>query len=137
MFVLMMQGYSLSATLPEDSGLGERFWYWRGASGQSYIHSIYAPDLCPPVAGAVFVVVRKVGGIRTALSIGRFGADGLRSTAISTVADDEVHVHLLARDGEPAERVLRDLAATLDNAPPPRSELRPWQKPVQLELLAA
>lgn len=137
MFVLMMQGYSLSATLPEDSGLGERFWYWRGASGQSYIHSIYAPDLCPPVAGAVFVVVRKLGGVRTAVSIGRFGADGLRSTAISTVADDEVHVHLLARDGEPAERVLRDLAATLDNAPPPRSEPRPWQKPVQLELLAA
>jgi len=137
MFVLMMQGYSLSATLPEDSGLGERFWYWRGASGQSYIHSIYAPDLCPPVAGAVFVVVRKVGGIRTALSIGRFGADGLQSTAISAAAGDEVHVHLLARDGEPAERVLRDLAATLDNAPPPRSEPRPWQKPVQLELLAA
>ena len=137
MFVLMMQGYSLSATLPEDSGLGERFWYWRGASGQSYIHSIYAPDLCPPVAGAVFVVVRKLGGVRTAVSIGRFGADGLRSTAISTVTGDEVHVHLLARDGEPAERVLRDLAATLDNAPPPRSEPRPWQKPVQLELLAA
>ena len=137
MFVLMMQGYSLSATLPEDSGLGERFWYWRGASGQSYIHSIYSPDLCPPVAGAVFVIVRKVGGVRTALSIGRFDVDGLRPTAISTAAGDEVHVHLLARDGEPAERVLRDLAATLDNAPLPRSEPRPWQKPVQLELLAA
>ena len=56
----MMQGYSLSATLTEDPGLGERFWYWRGASGQPYIHSIYAPDLCPPVAGAVFVVVPPV-----------------------------------------------------------------------------
>ncbi len=134
----MMQGYSLTATLPEDLGLGERFWYWRGASGQAYIHSIYTPDLCPPVAGAVFVVVRKAGGVRTALSIGRFGADGLRPGAISTAAaGDEVHVHLLARDGEPAERVLRDLAASLDNAPPPRSEPRPWQKPVQLELLAA
>ena len=134
----MMQGYPLSATLPEDSGLGERFWYWRGASGQSYIHSIYAPDLCPPVAGAVFVIVRNAGGIRSALAIGRFGADGQRSTAIPTVAaGDEIHVHLLARDGEPAERVLRDLAATMDDTPLLRSEPRPWQKPVQLELLAA
>lgn len=138
MFVLMMQGYPLSATLPEDSGLGERFWYWRGVSGQSYIHSIYAPDLCPPVAGAVFVIVRSAEGVRTALSIGRFGADGLKPASISkAAAGDEVHVHLLARDGEPAERVLRDLAATLDDAPLPRSEPRPWQKPVQLELLAA
>ena len=137
-FVLMMQGYSLTATLPEDPGLGERFWYWRGASGQSYIHSIYAPDLCPPVAGAVFVIVRKSGGVRTALSIGRFGADGLRSTAIPMIAaGDEIHVHLLARDGEPAERVLSDLAATMGDTPLPRSEPRQWQKPVQLELLAA
>ena len=60
----MMQGYSLSATLTEDPGLGERFWYWRGASGQPYIHSIYAPDLCPPVAGAVFVVVRDLARFR-------------------------------------------------------------------------
>jgi hypothetical protein len=134
----MMQGYPLSATLPEDSGLGERFWYWRGASGQSYIHSIYAPDLCPPVAGAVFVIVRKAGGSRTAVSIGRFGADGLRPVAFSTVlAGDEIHVHLLARDGELAERVLRDLAATLEDPLLPRSEPRPWQKPVQLDLLAA
>jgi hypothetical protein len=134
----MMQGHSLSANLPEDPSLGERFWYWRGASGQSYIHSIYAPDLCPPVAGAVFVIVRRAGGVRTALSIGRFGADGLNPAAILKAAvGDEVHVHLLARDGEPAERVLRDLAATLVEAPLPRSEPRPWQKPVQLELLAA
>ena len=134
----MMQGYSLSASLPEDSGPGERFWYWRGASGQSYIHSIYDPDLCPPVAGAVFVLVRKVAGIRTAFSTGRFGSDGLRPQATaSTSKGDEIHVHLLAREGEPAERVLRDLSAALDDMDVPRTEPRPWRKPVQLELLAA
>ena len=134
----MMQGYSLSATLPEDSGLGERFWYWRGASGQSYIHSIYAPDHCPPVAGAVFVIVRKSAGMRTAIAIGRFGADGLRPADIpAPAAEDEIHVHLLARDGEAGERVLRDLSAMLDDPLPCRPETRAWRKPVQLELLAA
>src|SRR6478609_4572749 len=97
----MMQGYPLSATLPEESGLGERFWYWRGASGQSYIHSIYAVDLCPPVAGAVFVIVRKISGSRSAIAVGRFAADGLRSPDFGKPLDgDEIHVHLLARDGD-------------------------------------
>lgn len=135
----MMQGYSLSATLPEDSGLGERFWYWRGASGQAYIHSIYAHDHCPPVPGAVFVIVRGVGGVRTAVEIGRFGEDSARpSGGIQTAAGDEIHVHLLARDGEAAERVLRDLAAAhAEDAAPRRPEAKAWRKAVQLELLAA
>lgn len=135
----MMQGYSLSANLPEDSGLGERFWYWRGASGQSYIHSIYAPDLCPPVPGAVFVIVRNIGGTRTAIVTGRFGTDGLRPAGIAPPSSaDEVHVHLLARETQAAERVLMDLAATLDApAAPARGEPKTWRKPVQLELLAA
>jgi hypothetical protein len=135
----MMQGYPLSATLPEDSGLGERFWYWRGASGQSYIHSIYAPDLCPPVAGAVFVIVRKNGGVRSAVALGRFGSDGLRfAGAVAPAPGDEIHVHLLAREGDAAEAVLRDLAATLDEGmTPARPEPKLWRKPVQLELLAA
>lgn len=134
----MMHGYSLSATLPEDSGLGERFWYWRGASGQSYIHSIYAPDHCPPVAGAVFVVVRKSAGTRTAVAIGRFGVDGLRPPGFCALTPgDEIHVHLLARDGEAAERVLRDLEETLEETPACRPEPKLWRKPVQLDLLAA
>lgn len=134
----MMHGYSLSATLPEDSGLGERFWYWRGASGQSYIHSIYAPDLCPPVAGAVFVIVRKSHGVRAAVSTGRFGADGLLPPGTrAPAAGEEIHVHLLARENAAAERVLRDLDATRDGAVPVIAEPPALRKPVQLELLAA
>lgn len=134
----MMQGYSLSATLPEEYGLGERFWYWRGASGQSYIHSIYALDLCPPVAGAVYVVVRKTGGSRMAVAIGRFGADGSAPSLAAASSGDEVHVHLLARDAEAADAVLRDLAAALETEAAPRPpEPKMWRKPVQLELLAA
>ena len=137
-FVLMMQGYSLTATLPEEFGLGERFWYWRGASGQSYIHSIYALDLCPPVAGAVFVIVRRTGGARSAIAVGRFGSDGgLPRTFSSLSAGDEIHVHLLVRDGEGAVRVQHDLEAALEERGAAWPEPKAWRKAVQLELLAA
>jgi len=136
----MMKGHSLSASLPEDSGLGERFWYWHGASGQRYIHSIYARGLCPPVPGAVFVLVRASCGTRRAVAVGRFDAQGMMSLPLSQTVlsgDEEVHVHLLAREEESAERVWRDLQAALE--PPARAiaEPRPYTKPVQLELLAA
>lgn len=134
----MMQGYSLSAHLPEDSGLGERFWYWRGASGQSYIHSIYAADHCPPVPGAVFVVVRRQAGQRHAVVAGCFGTDGLMPPPFKPLAaDEEIHVHLLARDVEGAKRVLADLLATLEDGPALRVEPRGVSKPVQLEFLLA
>lgn len=133
----MMHGYSLSASLPEDTGLGERFWYWRGASGQSYIHSIYSPELCPPVAGAVFVLVCNSGGARRAVATGRLGAEGSVPCEVRQQLADEIHVHLLARDGEAAERILSDLAATLERPLEQQSVNRSWNKPVQLELLAA
>ena len=138
-FVLMMHGYSLSANLPEDFGLGERFWYWRGASGQSYIHSIYSRDLCPAVPGAVFVLVRKSGGERQALCTGRFGGDGKLPHKYAHICgnDVEVHVHLLARDPETALSVLRDLEATIEGAAISLPEARAYRKPVQLDLLAA
>lgn len=135
----MMHGYSLSANLPEDFGLGERFWYWRGASGQSYIHSIYSRDLCPPVPGAVFVLVRKSDSGRQALCAGRFSGDGKLPQKHAHICgnDVEVHVHLLARDAETAGSVLRDLEATVDVPAIPLPEARIYRKPVQLDLLAA
>lgn len=138
----MMQGHSLSATLAEDPGLGERFWYWRGASGQRYIHSIYARDLCPRVPLAVFVLVRSSGGVRRPVAVGRFDAEGmmrLPGTMAGQWDDEEIHVHLLAREEDGAERVLRDLQAAMN--PPAHArgpaEARPYVKPVQLDLLAA
>lgn len=134
----MMQGYSLSASLPEDTGLGERFWYWRGVSGQSYIHSIYPPDFCPPVPGAVFVIVRKSDGVRNAIAVGRFGEGGsLPADLLPTAAGHEVHVHLLTRDEKAVDRVLQDLRGALQDVASDRSDLRSWRRPVQLELLAA
>lgn len=140
MFVLMMQGETLSASFPDDSGLGERFWYWRGASGRRYIHSIYRRDLCPPVAGAVVVIVRLQGGSRRPVAVGRFTAEALAAIAMTSGGrpeEEEIHVHLLARDEEAAQRVLDDLQAAMTAGPPARAEARSIPKPVQLDLLAA
>jgi hypothetical protein len=41
---MLIHGFPITAKLPEELGIGERFWYWRGASGRNYIHSIYAAD---------------------------------------------------------------------------------------------
>jgi len=139
-FVLMLQGHPLTAILPEDPGLGERFWYWRGASGRSYIHSIYRRDLCPPVAGAVFVIVSVKGGMRRAVSVGRFHAQGTSCGAHAGEdwpGEEEIHVHLIARDEEGAEQVLADLLAAVSSEPPAMAEPRPYARPVQLDLLAA
>ena len=138
MFVLMMYGQPLSLALPEDFGLGERFWYWRGASGQRYIHSIYQRHLCPPVPGAVYVLVRVCGGSRRALAVGRFDAEGNMSGALplgGQPGEEEIHVHLLAREEETARHVMRDLLAAM--AVPPPVEAKAYARPVQLELLAA
>ncbi|MDE2386021.1 MAG: hypothetical protein KGO53_15525 [Alphaproteobacteria bacterium] len=103
-----------AAELPD---LLERFWYWRGASGQNYIHSVYAPETCPPLPGAVYVGVKRAGGMRIALSVGRFAPFWDKALPGASFADfrgcDEVHVHLLARGAESAEAVRRDLAAAL------------------------
>lgn len=115
----MLNGHPISAKLPEDLGFGERFWYWRGLSGQSYIHSIYSRESCPPLPGAVYVVVRNIEGRRKPVCVGRFPAliEGSRpdaSTFVQGMADDdEIHVHLLARDMTAAESVCRDLDGAL------------------------
>ena len=111
----MLNGHPISAKLPEDLGFGERFWYWRGHSGQSYIHSIYSRESCPPLPGAVYVAVRKAYGNRQPIRVGRFpvAIDGSRldlSVLLPWLeVGDEIHVHLLARDSETADRVERDL----------------------------
>jgi hypothetical protein len=136
----MMHGHPLSVTLPEDSDLGERFWYWRGASGQSYIHSIYPRGLCPVVLGAVFVIVSVRDGARRAVSAGRFTTEASANSGVRPAGwldEEEIHVHLLARSEECASLVLRDLLAAMNAVPQPAAEPRLHVRPVQLDLLAA
>ena len=114
MYVPMnIHGSPISKTAATDSpDLLERFWFWRGASGQNYIHSVYAPDHCPPLPGAVYVGVKRTSGMRIAMSVGRFSSFYCEMPDFGDC--NEVHVHLLARKPGAAEDVRRDLLAAMD-----------------------
>jgi hypothetical protein len=143
MFVLMLNGHPISAKLPEDLGFGERFWYWRGRSGQSYIHSIYSRETCPPLPGAVFILVRRDYGSRVPVRVGRFpfSIEGSRLDIAKLVpgleVGDEIHVHLLARDSNSAEHVLCDLGRALQDDSVPGVGVPGFAEITQSMLVAA
>ena len=140
---MLIQGSPLSTKLPEDLGLGERFWYWRGASGRRYIHSIYGAGACPPLPGAVFVAVSRQGGERRAIAAGRLSSfwdgslAGLAGAGLAGVEADEIHVHLLARNSEAADAVLDDLLAARDGRQARLAFHGDFREPAQLQLLPA
>ena len=107
---MLIQGSPISINFPLGSNDNERFWYWRGASGKKYIHSVYAGCACPPLPGAVYLAGRRIGQLRTVTAMGRFSPfwDGT-SSELADVDADEIHVHLLARDDVAANAVLDDL----------------------------
>lgn len=112
---MLIHGSPISIEFPQGFGDAERFWYWRGASGKKYIHSVYAVGVCPPLPGAIYVAVRRIGNLRTVIAINRFAPfwDGTFS-AHENLAADEIHVHLLARDDVAANTVLSDLKAAFE-----------------------
>jgi hypothetical protein len=112
---MLIHGSPISIEFPPGFGDTERFWYWRGASGKKYIHSVYAVGSCPPLPGAIYVAVRRIGNLRTVIAINRFAPfwDGTFS-AHENLDADEIHVHLLARDSVAANAVLGDLKAAFE-----------------------
>ena len=134
----MLEGYSLSGLLPADAALAERFWYWRGASGQAYIHSIYCRELCPRLAGAIYLIVHGSGATRHAVAVGRLGPDGrLPADDHARQGREEIHVHLLARDGAVADRIEADLREALNAGAHPATTMKTARCGIQLELLVA
>jgi len=116
---MTIRGFPLSAKLPEDLNFGERFWYWRGASGRNYIHSIYGARSCPPLPGAVYVAVHREGAKRQAIATGRFpsfweGSPDGASDLLRKLEADEIHVHLLSRNEREASAVSEDLGRAFD-----------------------
>jgi hypothetical protein len=112
---MLIHGSPISIDFPPGSAEAERFWYWRGASGKKYIHSVYPVGGCPPLPGAIYVAVRRIGNLRTVIAINRFAPfwDGTFS-AHENLDADEMHVHLLARDTVAANVVLNDLRAAFE-----------------------
>lgn len=109
---MLIQGFPFPTKLPGDPAGADRFWYWRGASGRKYIHSVYAWGACPPLPGAVYVAVKRHGSLRIVIAVSRFSPvwdDAFR--AFRELDADEVHVHLLARNSAHADTVLADLTS--------------------------
>ncbi len=112
---MLIHGTPIAADLPSDPDFKDRFWYWTGASGRKYIHSVYGLDDCPPLPGAIYVAVRREGPLRIVLGIGRFtpfwdGPLGGRDlVSLRRQGVDEIHVHLLAKSPEVAAAILEDL----------------------------
>jgi hypothetical protein len=110
---MIIHGTPLSSELLRDADAKDRFWYWRGASGRKYIHSVYAADLCPPLPGATYVLVRRAGTLRVALAAGRLSEWSGNLPPGFALDGCELHVHLMARDDADAECIADDLAAAL------------------------
>jgi hypothetical protein len=112
---MLIHGSPLAIELPSDPAIQDRFWFWTGASGRRYIHSVYPVNDCPPLPGAVFVLVKRYGTMRTVVGVGRFSPhwDGVAcrvgARGVSLADADEVHVHLLAKSLPERDAILNDL----------------------------
>ena len=102
------------------TALATRYLSWEGASGKSYVFTVYAAADCPAFCDAVLLVVARGAGSRrwvlAALDTGPFPEPALARAErdFSRFGDAlEFHIHLLARS--PAERreAIADLAARL------------------------
>ncbi len=85
-----------------------QFCFWRGASGDRYVHHIYDLIACPEVPASNYMLVdRDAAGRRKVLHVGRakHAAPSLNLAEIrhlgARLGASEVHVHLLAEtDGQ-------------------------------------
>ena len=109
---MLIHGSPISINFPLGSNDNERFWYWRGVRARNTSTPSMLADACPPLPGAIYVAVRRIGHLRTVTAMGRFSPfwDGT-SSELAGVDADEIHVHLLARDNAAANAVLDDLQA--------------------------
>jgi hypothetical protein len=130
---------------PEHSAA--RICYWRGASGEKHLFTMYSLIDCPPLPQSAYILVtRDEDGHRTAAHVGVASEDAptLNLAAIrqrgAQLGVNEVHVHFLAASDEARMLVACDLRAQLfgslasepvpvEQDPPVRTE-RPLRKRV-------
>lgn len=105
-----------SARISLEAAVGEKFHYWFGLSGCNYLHTVFAPDACPPLENASYIAVyRDPYGTRHVLGIGlletqqKDGAAGRKTVNHKFVGANEVHLHLLAETPRASARIVEDL----------------------------
>lgn len=104
------------ARVYSEIGFPHSFHYWRGASGNRYLHMVYSLVGCPALPKANYILVRRHDdGRRVALALGQTRDDAvslnlahLRHEGAKRGAN-EVHIHLLADTPEARDAVETDL----------------------------
>lgn len=108
---------SRSRTAASAQAAPHDFTFWRGATGSRYVHTVYSLLECPELPNAnVLLVRRHATGRAEVVHIGSVEHDAgssnlaeVRLTAAKLGAT-EVHVHLLAADGDERAAIVRDLS---------------------------
>lgn len=91
---------------------------WRGASGKSYVHSVYSLLECPPLPKATYLLVRREHGARRRVlhvGLGQHEAATLNLAGIrqrgAQLGANEVHVHFAAQSDAARTLTVCDLRA--------------------------
>ena len=108
----------MPALVCSEAAFAQAFHYWRGASGRRYLHSVYSLVGCPALPRANYILVRRFDdGTRVALAFGQTKDDAvtlnlahLRHEGAKRGAN-EVHIHLLAENGDARALVEVDLVS--------------------------
>jgi len=102
---------SLAALGRDAPQAASRFRRWLGASGRSYLVSVYPIGECPDYVDAVLIAVEGATG--ACVWIGEAGDGGAELAATLAAAAGagatEAHVHLLAGDEAGRRAAIRDL----------------------------
>ncbi|MHA1164495.1 MAG: hypothetical protein ACTSP0_02800 [Alphaproteobacteria bacterium] len=106
------------ALVCREGEVEQSFHYWRGESGQRYVHTVFPLIDCPLMAAVNYILVyRDVDGVRRPLDVGRTSGASeslnlaqLRRRA-ALMGANEVHVHFMAETAAERERVEADVAA--------------------------
>lgn len=108
------------AFLYGETVAGHQYYYWCGASGRRYLHSVYPLVECPQIPQANYILVRReADGSRIALRIGQTveKANSLNLAYVRHISAlagaNEVHVHMLAGTQMQRQLVEADLQAGL------------------------
>lgn len=106
------------ATISTTGEIGEKYHYWRGATGRRYLHTVFPLLECPEIPKANYIIVnRDRSGARKPVEVGqtydRVGSLNLarlRQRA-ALLGADEIHIHVLAETQNGRNSVEADLRA--------------------------
>lgn len=119
----------LPALCREAPSVARRFRRWSGASGRSYLVSVFPIDECPDYVDALIIAVDSAHARRVWVGDSGEAGPALRQilAAARRQGADEVHVHLLAADAPARAAAVDDLAYGQGGRPERRSAVAGWR----------